>query len=335
MVKNKPVYAFEEADSKKRILLGGKGAGLCEMTQLKLPVPAGFTITTEVCNKYYDNNKKLPKDLMPAVMKNITKMEKKTGKKWNSIKNPLLVSVRSGAATSMPGMMDTILNLGLNEQTVEGLAEQTKNPRFSWDSYRRFIQLFGKVVFGINDEKFDHVLDTVKEKQGITDDSKLNVESLKTIVLQYKKICEEHTKRKFPDAPDEQLVLSIEAVFKSWMGERAIVYREKNNITKDIANGTAVNIVAMVFGNMGDDSATGVVFTRNGHNGKKEMEGEYLINAQGEDVVAGVRTGVSIELLKKDMPNSYKELSSACTKLEKHFREPQDIEFTIEQGKFY
>lgn len=335
MVSSKPVYSFEEADSKNRMLLGGKGAGLSEMTRLKLPVPAGFTITTEVCNKYYDNNKKLPKDLMPAVMKNIAKMEKKTGKKWNSIKNPLLVSVRSGAATSMPGMMDTILNLGLNEQTVEGLAEQTKNPRFSWDSYRRFIQLFGKVVFGIKDEKFDHVLDTVKEKQGITDDSKLNVESLKTIVLQYKKICEEHTKRKFPNTPDEQLVLSIEAVFKSWMGERAIVYREKNNITKDIANGTAVNIVAMVFGNMGDDSATGVVFTRNGHNGKKEMEGEYLINAQGEDVVAGVRTGVSIELLKKDMPKSYKELSSACTKLEKHFREPQDIEFTIEQGKFY
>ena len=335
MVKNKPVYAFEEADSKKRILLGGKGAGLCEMTQLKLPVPAGFTITTEVCNKYYDNNKKLPKDVMPAVMKNIVKMEKKTGKKWNSIKNPLLVSVRSGAAVSMPGMMDTILNLGLNEKTVEGLAEQTKNPRFSWDSYRRFIQIFGKVVFDVNDEKFDHVLDVAKEKQGVTDDSKLNVESLKTIASEYKKICEEHTKRKFPDTPDEQLVLAIEAVFKSWMGERAIVYREKNNITKDIASGTAVNIVAMVFGNMGDDSATGVVFTRNGHNGKKEMEGEYLINAQGEDVVAGVRTGMNIELLKKDMPKSYKELSSACTKLEKHFKEPQDIEFTIEEGRFY
>ena len=335
MVKNKPVYAFEEADSKKRILLGGKGAGLCEMTQLKLPVPAGFTITTEVCNKYYDNNKKLPKDVMPAVMKNIAKMEKKTGKKWNSIKNPLLVSVRSGAAVSMPGMMDTILNLGLNEKTVEGLAEQTKNPRFSWDSYRRFIQIFGKVVFDVNDEKFDHILDVAKEKQGVTDDSKLNVESLKTISSEYKKICEEHTKRKFPDTPDEQLVLAIEAVFKSWMGERAIVYREKNNITKDIASGTAVNIVAMVFGNMGDDSATGVVFTRNGHNGKKEMEGEYLINAQGEDVVAGVRTGMNIELLKKDMPKSYKELSSACTKLEKHFKEPQDIEFTIEEGKFY
>ena len=331
----KPVYAFEEADSKNRMLLGGKGAGLSEMTQLKLPVPSGFVITTEVCNKYYDNNRKLSKDVMPLVMKNIAKMEKKTGKKWNSTKNPLLVSVRSGAAISMPGMMDTILNLGLNEKTVEGFAEQTKNPRFSWDSYRRFIQLFGKVVFGVNDEKFDHVLDSAKAKQGVTEDSKLNVKSLKKIVSEYKKICEMHAKRKFPDAPNEQLGLAIEAVFKSWMGERAIVYREKNNITKNIANGTAVNVVTMVFGNMGDDSATGVVFTRNGSNGKKEMEGEYLINAQGEDVVAGVRTGKNISLLKKDMPKSYKELSNACVKLEKHFREPQDIEFTIEQGKFY
>ncbi len=331
----KSIYSFEDADSKNKMLLGGKGAGLSEMTRLKLPVPPGFTITTEVCNKYYENGKKLPKDVMPLVMKNIAKMEKKSNKKWNSIKNPLLVSVRSGAAISMPGMMDTILNLGLNEKTVKGFAEQTKNPRFSWDSYRRFIQLFGKVVFGVNDEKFDHVLDSAKSKQGVTDDSKLNVESLKKIVAEYKKICEEHTKRKFPDTPNEQLRLSIEAVFKSWMGERAVVYREKNGITKDIANGTAVNVVTMVFGNMGDDSATGVVFTRNGHNGKREIEGEYLTNAQGEDVVAGVRTGKNIELLKKEMPKSHKELSNACAKLEKHFREPQDIEFTIEQGKFY
>ena len=335
MVKSKPVYAFEEADSKNRMLLGGKGAGLSEMTRLKLPVPPGFTITTEVCNKYYNNGKKLPKNVMPLIMKNITKMEKKTGKKWNSTKNPLLVSVRSGAAISMPGMMDTILNLGLNEKTVEGFAQQTKNPRFSWDSYRRFIQLFGKVVFGVNDEKFDHVLDSAKNKQGVVDDSKLSVGSLKKIVSEYKKICEKHTKRKFPDTPNEQLGLAIEAVFKSWMGERAVVYREKNGITKDIANGTAVNVVTMVFGNMGDDSATGVVFTRNGSDGKREIEGEYLINAQGEDVVAGVRTGKNVDLLKKEMPKSYKELSNACAKLEKHFREPQDIEFTIEQGKFY
>jgi len=335
MVKNKPVYAFEEADSKNRMLLGGKGAGLSEMTRLKLPVPPGFTITTEVCNKYYDNGRKLPKDVMPLVMKNIAKMEKKTGKKWNSTKNPLLVSVRSGAAISMPGMMDTILNLGLNEKTVEGFAKQTNNPRFSWDSYRRFIQLFGKVVFGVNDEKFDSVLEAAKDKQGVKDDSKLNVKSLKNIVSEYKKICERHTKRKFPDTPNEQLGLAIEAVFKSWMGERAVVYRRQNKITKDIANGTAVNVVTMVFGNMGDDSATGVVFTRSGHDGKRELEGEYLTNAQGEDVVAGVRTGKEIVELKREMPQSYKELSNACMKLEKYFKEVQDMEFTIEQGKFY
>jgi len=331
----KSIYAFEDADSKNRMLLGGKGAGLSEMTRLKLPVPPGFTITTEVCNKYYDNGKKLPKDVMPLVMKNIAKMEKKTNKKWDSIKNPLLVSVRSGAAISMPGMMDTILNLGLNEKTVEGFAKQTNNPRFSWDSYRRFIQLFGKVVFGVDDKKFDNVLNTTKKKQKVKDDSKLNVKSLKKIVLEYKKICEKHTKRKFPDSPNEQLELAIEAVFKSWMGERAVVYRRQNKVTRDIANGTAVNVVTMVFGNMGDDSATGVVFTRNGHNGKKELEGEYLTNAQGEDVVAGVRTGKNIEMLKKEMPRSYKELNNACTKLEKHFKEVQDIEFTVEQGKFY
>ena len=335
MVKLRPVYAFEEADSKNRMLLGGKGAGLCEMTHLKLPVPPGFTITTQVCNQYYDNGRKLQKNVISEVMQNISKIEKKTGKKWNSTNDPLLVSVRSGAAISMPGMMDTILNLGLNDQTVLGLAKKTNNPRFAWDSYRRFIQLFGKVVFGVSDEKFDHVLNTAKKRQGVTDDSKLDINSLKKIVSEYKKICDNHTKRRFPNSPNEQLQLAIEAVFKSWMGERAIVYREKNNITKDIANGTAVNIVTMVFGNMGDDSATGVVFTRNGHNGKKEIEGEYLINAQGEDVVAGVRTGKDISQLKKEMPNSYKELFNACSKLEKHFREPQDIEFTIEQGNFY
>jgi len=331
----RPVYAFEEADSRNRALLGGKGAGLSEMTRLKLPVPPGFTITTEVCNKYYANGRRLPKDVMPQVFKNIKKMEKKTGKRWNSTKNPLLVSVRSGAAISMPGMMDTILNLGLNEKTVEGLAEQTKNPRFSWDSYRRFIQLFGKVVFGVDDERFERVLGSAKARQGVKDDSQLSVESLRRISAEYKKICERHTKRKFPDSPNEQLSLSIEAVFKSWMGQRAVVYREKNAITREIANGTAVNVVTMVFGNMGDDSATGVVFTRNGHNGKKELEGEYLINAQGEDVVAGVRTGKNISLLKREMPGSYNELSGACAKLERHFREPQDIEFTIEQGRFY
>ena len=331
----KAIYAFEDADSKNRALLGGKGAGLSEMTKLKLPVPPGFTITTEVCNEYYENKKQLPKNLMSQVIKNISKIEKKTGKKWNSSNNPLLVSVRSGAAISMPGMMDTILNLGLNDQTVLGLAKMTGNPRFAWDSYRRFIQLFGKVVFGVNDEKFDSVLKASKKKQGVTDDSKLNVDSLKKIVVKYKKICENQTKRKFPTNPNEQIQLAIDAVFRSWMGERAVVYREKNNITRDIASGTAVNCQTMVFGNMGNDSATGVVFTRNGQNGIKEIEGEYLLNAQGEDVVAGVRTGKDISKLQKEMPKSYKELFTTCKKLEKHFREPQDIEFTTEQGKFY
>ncbi len=335
MAKLKSVYSFEEANSKNRMLLGGKGVGLSEMTRLKLSVPPGFTITTQVCNQYYENGRKLPKNVIPEVMRNITKIEKKTGKKWNSANNPLLVSVRSGAAISMPGMMDTILNLGLNDQTVLGLAKKTNNPRFTWDSYRRFIQLFGKVVFGVSDEKFDKVLDAAKKKQSVTNDSQLDVDSLKRVVTEYKKICENHTRRKFPSNPNEQLQLAVEAVFKSWMGERAIIYREKNNITRDIADGTAVNVVTMVFGNMGNNSATGVVFTRNGHNGKKEIEGEYLLNAQGEDVVAGIRTGNDISQLKTDMPKSYKELTNACHKLEKHFREVQDIEFTIEQGKFY
>ena len=331
----KSIYAFEDANSKNRMLLGGKGAGLSEMTRLKLPVSSGFTITTEVCNNYYKNKKRLPKNLMVEVSKNISKIEKKTGKKWNSSVNPLLVSVRSGAAISMPGMMDTILNLGLNDQTVLGLAKKTNNPRFAWDSYRRFIQLFGKVVFGVKDEKFDDVLDAAKKKQRVKDDSELDVNSLKRIVTEYKKICEKHTKRKFPTSPNEQLQLAIEAVFKSWMGERAIVYREKNKISKDIANGTAVNVQTMVFGNMGNDSATGVVFTRNETDGTNELSGEYLINAQGEDVVAGIRTGKAILKLRNEMPKLYNELDKACKKLETHFREVQDIEFTIEQGKFY
>ena len=331
----KSIYAFEEADSKNRMLLGGKGAGLSEMTRLKLPVSPGFTITTEVCNKYYENKKYLPKNLMIEVSQNISKVEKKTCKKWNSNTNPLLVSVRSGAAKSMPGMMDTILNLGLNDQTVIGLTKKTNNPRFAWDSYRRFIQLFGKVVFGVKDTKFNNVLKAAKKKQGTEDDSELDVDSLKHIVTKYKKICEKHTRRKFPTRPNEQLQLAIEAVFKSWMGERAVLYREKNKISKDIANGTAVNVQTMVFGNMGNDSATGVVFTRNETDGTNELSGEYLINAQGEDVVAGIRTGKAILKLRNEMPKLYNELDKACKKLETHFREVQDIEFTIEQGKFY
>ncbi|MGI0057438.1 MAG: pyruvate, phosphate dikinase [Nitrosarchaeum sp.] len=331
----KQVYFFDEGDGKNKKLLGGKGAGLCEMTKLKLPVPPGFTITTEVCKNYYANNKKLPKTLILEVKKNIAKIEKRTGKKWNSKENPLLVSVRSGAAISMPGMMDTILNLGLNDETIEGLVKKSNNPRFAWDSYRRFVQLFGKVVFGVDDKKFDEILENAKKNQSVQADSALNEKSLKTVVLEYKKICEKHTGIKFPSDPSEQLELAIKAVFGSWMGERAVVYREKNNITKDIADGTAVNVVSMVFGNMGNDSATGVVFTRNPGDGTRHLFGEYLVNAQGEDVVAGVRTGKPVDEMKIEMPKSYEQLVQTCERLEKHYKEPQDIEFTIEQGKFY
>ncbi len=331
----KAVYFFDEGDGKNKKLLGGKGAGLCEMTRLKLPVPPGFVITTEVCKKYYENNKKLPKEVITQVKKNIAKIEKKTGKKWNSKDNPLLVSVRSGAAISMPGMMDTILNLGLNDETVEGLAKKSNNPRFAWDSYRRFVQLFGKVVFGVDDKKFDDVLENAKKNQAVQSDSALNEKSLKCIVSDYKKICEKHTGKPFPMNPFDQLELAIKAVFSSWMGERAIVYREKNNITKDIADGTAVNVVSMAFGNMGNDSATGVVFTRNPGDGTNHIFGDYLVNAQGEDVVAGIRTPKPVDTMKEELPESYKELVKTCEKLERHYKEPQDIEFTIEKGDFY
>ncbi|MBI5697883.1 MAG: pyruvate, phosphate dikinase, partial [Thaumarchaeota archaeon] len=326
----KMVYFFDEGDGKNKKLLGGKGAGLCEMTRIKLPVPPGFTITTDVCKLYYQNGKTVPKELWVQVKKNIAKLERKSGKKWNSNTNPLLVSVRSGAALSMPGMMDTILNLGLNDVTVEALTKKTNNPRFAWDSYRRFVQLFGKVVFGVDDKKFDHVLEDAKKQQGVTIDSDLNEQSLKSVVSQYKQICQTHTGKPFPTHPDEQLQLAVKAVFNSWMGERAIVYREKNHITKDIADGTAVNVVAMAFGNMGGDSATGVVFTRNPGDGTNKIFGEYLVNAQGEDVVAGVRTPKPVDEMKIEMPKSYQLLLNTCKKLEKHYKEPQDIEFTIE-----
>ncbi|MBI5377045.1 MAG: pyruvate, phosphate dikinase [Thaumarchaeota archaeon] len=331
----KPIYFFDEGDGKNKKLLGGKGAGLCEMTRIGLPVPPGFTITTEICDRYYQNNKKLPHNLMVEVRKNIAKIEKRTGKKFGSTENPLLVSVRSGAALSMPGMMDTILNLGLNDQTVVGLAKKSNNERFAWDSYRRFIQLFGKVVFCVNDKKFDVFLENAKRLQSVRLDSDLNVESLKNVVSQYKKICEDHIGVQFPSDPYKQLELAIEAVFKSWMGERAAVYREKYKITKEIANGTAVNIVTMVFGNMGNDSATGVVFTRNPGDGTRKIFGEYLVNAQGEDVVAGIRTPQTIDNLEKELPHTYTQLMKTCARLEKHYKEPQDMEFTVEQGKFY
>ena len=331
----KSIYFFNEGDGKNKKLFGGKGAGLMEMTRLGLAVPPGFTITTEVCTKYYSNNKKLPKTLMSEVKKNIQKIERKTGKKFGSEKNPLLVSVRSGASVSMPGMMDTILNLGLNDKTILGLGNSSKNPRFALDSYRRFVQLFGKVVFGVDDKKFDNVLHDTKKEQNVQYDYELNEASLRKIVSKYKVVCQEHTGKQFPEDPYKQLELAIEAVFKSWMGERAVVYREKYKISKDAASGTAVSVVTMVFGNMGNDSATGVVFTRDPSDGSKKIFGEYLINAQGEDVVAGIRTPHPIDHMPKEMPSTYKQLLSTCDKLERHFKEPQDIEFTVEKGKFY
>ena len=331
----KPIYFFDEGNGKNKKLLGGKGAGLIEMTRLGLPVPPGFTITTEVCTMYYDNNKKLPRNLMPQVKKNIQKIERKTGKEFGSSQNPLLVSVRSGAAISMPGMMDTILNLGLNDQTVIGLADASKNPRFAWDSYRRFVQLFGKVVFGIDDKQFDEILQNAKRQQTVQQDHDLSESSLREIVSEYKSICQQYTGKLFPEDPYNQLALAIEAVFKSWMGKRAVVYREKYKITKEIANGTAVSVVTMVFGNMGNDSATGVVFTRNPSDGTRQIFGDYLVNAQGEDVVAGIRTPQPIDAMIKELPATYQQLMKTCEKLEKHFKEPQDIEFTVEKGRFY
>jgi len=331
----KSTYSFEEGDGGNRKLLGGKGAGLCEMTRLELPVPPGFTITTDVCTDYYRSGRTLPDGLMAEIKSQISKMEEKTGKQWGSKDNPLLVSVRSGAAISMPGMMDTILNLGLNDETVEGLAGKSGNLRFAWDSYRRFVQLFGKVVFGIDDSLFDNVLKAKKKEIGAENDSDLDADSLVDITRKFQTICQERRGSGFPSDPTEQLELAIRAVFDSWMGERAVVYRTKNKITRDVASGTGVNVVAMVFGNMGDDCATGVVFTRNPGDGSRQIYGEYLQNAQGEDVVAGVRTGKQVHLMREEMPDSYRELASTCEKLENHFREPQDIEFTIEQGRFY
>ena len=333
----KAVYSFEEGHGQDRMLLGGKGAGLCEMTSLGLPVPPGFVITTAVCKEYYANGRIISESVMRAVRRNIAKMARATGKKWKSKTNPLLVSVRSGAALSMPGMMDTILNLGLNDQTVEGLAEQSGSPRFAWDSYRRFVQLFGKVVFGVDDAEFDHILHSAKKAQGVDEDAALNKESLYDVVRKYKEACQKHTGSGFPEDPDEQLEMAIKAVFASWMGERAVVYREKNHITPDIADGTAVNVVTMVFGNMGDDSATGVVFTRDPGNGARRLFGDYLVNAQGEDVVAGTgtRTPMPISRMKRQLPDAYETLADTCAILEKHYREPQDIEFTLEQGRFY
>jgi pyruvate,orthophosphate dikinase len=331
----KRIYLFEEGDGKNKKLLGGKGAGLCEMTQLGLPVPPGFIITTEVCKEYYANGRRLPEGLMDEVKEYMKKIEAKVGKKFGDPNNPLLVSVRSGAAISMPGMMDTVLNLGLNDETAKGLIEQTGDERFVYDCYRRFIQLFGKVVLGVRDELFSEAFERVKREAGVKFDNELSAEHLKRVVKEFKEIVQRETGKPFPEDPWEQLEKAIAAVFNSWMGKRAVEYRKEFKITPDIADGTAVNIVTMVFGNMGDRSATGVVFTRDPATGEKRLYGEFLINAQGEDVVAGIRTPRPIEELAEIMPEAYKELVRAAEILERHYKEPQDIEFTIENGRFY
>jgi pyruvate, orthophosphate dikinase len=321
----KPIYFFDETDGITKMLLGGKGAGLAEMTRLGLPVPPGFIITTEICEKFYEAGRRLPDGLMDEVRKSIRRLEGLTGKRFGERENPLLVSVRSGSPVSMPGMMDTILNLGLNDETVEGLANQSGNPEFAWDTYWRFMQMLGKIILGIDARKFN----------GIAAGKDLsNLEVLKTIVMSSKFLCEE-TGKKFPADPYKQLELAIDAVFRSWMGKRAVEYRKQYNITQDMAGGTAVTIVAMVFGNMGTDSCTGVVFTRDPETGEKRLYGDYLVNAQGEDVVSGKTTPNHIDTLVSKMPVVYRHLLEVTQKLENHFKEPQDVEFTVEKGRLY
>lgn len=327
------VYRFSEGNKEMRDLLGGKGANLAEMTRASLPVPPGFTITTKACNAYHEGGKKLPEGLMEQVEKAMVQLEKETGKKFGSVENPLLVSVRSGAKFSMPGMMDTILNLGLNDETVEGLARLTDNPRFAYDSYRRFIQMFSNVVLGLDEYLFEDVIHKQKEIKGVQYDPELEASDWKEVISQFKRIVENKIKRPFPQNPTEQLRLAIEAVFDSWNNQRAIVYRKIHKIPDNL--GTAVNIQSMVFGNMGDDSGTGVAFTRNPSTGEKELYGEFLMNAQGEDVVAGIRTPKPISQLKEILPDVYRQFEQVANQLEKHYKDMQDIEFTVERGKLY
>lgn len=327
------VYLFKEGSASQKSLLGGKGANLSEMTNIGLPVPPGLTVTTEACTEFYDQGKILTDEIISQIKENLQLLEEQTGKKFGDAKNPLLVSVRSGAAVSMPGMMDTILNLGLNDNTVEGIANITGNMRFAYDSYRRFIQMFGDVVLEIPKYRFDNALDDVKEKNGYKYDTELTSDDLKQLVQEFKKIYLEATKTDFPQTPEEQLLMAVEAVFKSWNNQRAITYRNLYDIPHNI--GTAVNVQSMVFGNMGDTSGTGVAFTRNPSTGEKKVFGEFLINAQGEDVVAGIRTPLIIDKLNDVMPEIYKEFMDAAHTLEQHYKDMQDIEFTIEQGKLY
>jgi pyruvate,orthophosphate dikinase len=329
------VWLFREGNASMRDLLGGKGAGLAEMTNAGLPVPPGFTITTEACIEYYRNQRQFPPGMWEQVMAALRDVEQATGKRFGDAANPLLVSVRSGAKFSMPGMMDTILNLGLNDQTVEGLAKATNNPRFAYDAYRRFIQMYGNVVLGIAKDKFEHILSEQKRKAGVETDPELSAEDLKEVIERYKALVRAETGQEFPQDPFAQLRGAIEAVFASWNNDRAVVYRRVNKIPDDL--GTAVNVQTMVFGNMGDDSGTGVAFTRNPATGAKELFGDYLKNAQGEDVVAGIRTPKHISEMRDDpnLPGVYEQFVQIAERLERHYQDMQDLEFTIERGKLW
>ena len=324
----KYVYAFSEGNKDMRNLLGGKGANLAEMTNLGLPIPQGFTITTEACTNYYDNGCEISKEIETQIFDALEELEKLQGKKFGDTENPLLVSVRSGARASMPGMMDTILNLGLNDVAVEGFAKKTNNPRFAYDSYRRFIQMYSDVVMEVNKSFFEKIIDELKNEKGVCYDTELTVDDLKELVKRFKKVYSDHMNgEEFPQNPKEQLMGAVKAVFRSWNNQRAIVYRRMNDIPGDW--GTAVNVQSMVFGNMGETSGTGVAFTRDPATGEKGIYGEYLINAQGEDVVAGVRTPEPITKLKEDLPECYDEFITLANKLENHYKDMQDMEFTI------
>jgi len=333
----KYVYLFADGQAEgagnMKDLLGGKGAGLAEMTNAGLPVPPGFSITTEACTAYYSTGEKFPEGMWEEALAALAKVERATGKKFGGVENPLLVSVRSGAKFSMPGMMDTVLNLGLNDETRAALAKMTSNERFSWDAYRRFIQLFGKIVLGIDSEKFEHIFEGYKKKLGVHEDTAVGAETLSQVVADYKALVKKEIGRNFPTDPLEQLQYAIKAVFASWNGRRARDYRRINKIADDL--GTAVNVQTMVFGNMGEDSGTGVAFTRDVATGEKILYGEYLQNAQGEDVVAGIRTPKKIAQLHAEMPEMYNQFVQVAERLEKHYKDVQDMEFTIERGKLY
>ncbi|MGC2207984.1 MAG: PEP/pyruvate-binding domain-containing protein, partial [Candidatus Dormiibacterota bacterium] len=329
----KYVYDFEEGNAGMRALLGGKGAGVAEMTNAGLPVPPGFTITTEACNAYMQAAGKFPAGLLEEVRQHLAKLEQRTGKRLGDPDEPLLVSVRSGAAQSMPGMMDTVLNLGLNQRSLEGLAKKTGDRRFALDAYRRFIQLFGRIVKGVDGELFERELEAAKAAAKVSSDAELSTAALTKLAEKFREIYRAHTSEPFPEEPWEQLAMAIAAVFSSWNGRRAVAYREYNHIPHNL--GTAVNVQAMVFGNMGNDSGTGVAFTRDPATGERRLFGEYLLNAQGEDVVAGIRTPQPIETLRKSLPKVYRSFAEIASKLETHYRDVQDMEFTIEQGKLY